>query len=345
VEVAAWLVCSAIEIYPAHTTPFDCSANSANARFSSTEFRLCLLADGRLRMADSPAARVYWYPYDQGRSPGVASAAGDAPLRSDVGWNGVCTTDGHVTLDIDDGQRLLAGHLLPPCSIAGSLTSSTSQGGRFEVNISYIELPGDGNSRRAGTWDELLGLLRQLRMYERRLHVAAAAATGKGVGTESAVDFSSYLPLEAMFAVCSFLSVPDVLSLGACSQVLRHICTDPWLWKQIYGRRFGTHTLLVPLNDDASDAEETQQQHEIEELHEGFDTPVAEAKRMWSGQAWPSLPPYTGDPDNSEDEDDWLGRYKSAITMNSLVQTGLVVNEGLFILDGVCHTCPLEMWP
>jgi hypothetical protein len=129
-----------------------------------------------------------------------------------------------------------------------------------------------------------------------------------------------------------------VLSLGACSQVLRHICTDPWLWKQIYGRRFGTHTLLVPLNDDASDAEETQQ-HEIEELHEGFGTPVAEARGMWSGQAWPAHPPYTADPDNSEDEDDWLGRYKRAISMNALVQTGLVVNEGLFILDGVCHTC------
>jgi hypothetical protein len=71
---------------------------------------------------------------------------------------------------------------------------------------------------------------------------------------------------------------------------------------------------------------------------------------MWSGQAWPGLPPYSGDADNSEDEDDWLGRYKRAISMNSLVQSGLVVNEGLVILDGVAHTCLLSrslwrLWP
>jgi hypothetical protein len=64
---------------------------------------------------------------------------------------------------------------------------------------------------------------------------------------------------------------------------------------------------------------------------------------MWSGQAWQALPHYTGDPYNSEDEDDWLGRYKRAISMNSLVQSGLIVNEGLFILDGVCHTCLLSI--
>ena len=115
---------------------------------TSKDFALCLSADGLLR-TDEASTNLPWYPLE-----GNTRTA----LRTDEGgWRGVCSSHGHVTLlargSLPKSQaqaqvhnkttsigRLLAGRLLPPCSLAGTVTTTSEAAatGRFEIVINNI---------------------------------------------------------------------------------------------------------------------------------------------------------------------------------------------------------------
>jgi hypothetical protein len=130
-----------------------------------------------------------------------------------------------------------------------------------------------------------------------------------------------------------------VQSLGRCSHVFNRICSDPWLWKQLYQRRFGPHTLLAPQVAAAGSDDPRTHQAAIEDLREGFATPVADVQSMWNRQPWPTttprgLPALVTDDDNENEEVDWKKRYELAAHKDSDYLSSLAINDGLYIVDG-----------
>jgi hypothetical protein len=342
-EVLARLVCIATEIYP--------EGEGEDLRYCTKAFALYLTPDGRLRTDEaSSGSSLPWYALGNERTV----------VRTDEGgWRGVCSSDGHVTLQASGSlpkaqaqaqtttvDRLLAGRLLPPCSLAGTVTTTSSAAaGRFEIVIVSVELVAAGQPAVPATWDHLLGLLKRLRAYERSQ--GSTAGQGGHGDDGGGVDFSAYLPLEAIFSVCSFLPVFGVQSLGRCSHVFHRICSDPWLWKQLYQRRFGPHTLLVPQVAAAGSDDPRAQQAAIEDLREGFSTPVADVRSIWNRQPWPTttppgLPALVND-DSENEEVDWKRRYELATRKDYDYLSSLVINDGLYIVDGAHF--PLHLHP
>ncbi|ELR24508.1 uncharacterized protein ACA1_105480 [Acanthamoeba castellanii str. Neff] len=137
-EVLARLVCIATEIYP--------EGEGEDLRYCTKAFALYLTADGRLRTDEpSSGSSLPWY----------ALGNEHTVVRTDEGgWRGVCSSDGHVTLQASGSlpkaqaqpqtttvDRLLAGRLLPPCSLAGTVTTTSAAApGRFEIVIVSVEL-------------------------------------------------------------------------------------------------------------------------------------------------------------------------------------------------------------
>ncbi|ELR24506.1 uncharacterized protein ACA1_105360 [Acanthamoeba castellanii str. Neff] len=74
------------------------------------------------------------------------------------------------------------------------------------------------------------------------------------------------------------------------------------------------------------------QQAAIEDLREGFSTPVADP---WPTTTPPGLPALVND-DSENEEVDWKRRYELATRKDSDYLSSLVINDGLYIVDG--HT-------
>jgi len=336
------------DIIPLPSAKFRCTivhispSAGEDTRLTTEPLTMCLRADGRVRFqAEVPL--IKW------RTSALRQVRARC-LRKDSSIEGTCCSDGHFVLRAvpavystaeEEEQRswMLAGRLMPPCSISGSVSRLGQQEGRFEVVVETIELPSDGASSglskkqhpQPATWDLALSVMKWLKAHQPK---QMQQNEEEGEQEESRSDFSTYLPTEAIGQVIFLLPVSSVASLSACSRMFHWLCSSAWVWKRLFYSDFlqPRHLLREPPTHRQLPPKQ-QKRPGLADLSEGFSTSIETAETIWNSWPWPVPGEVGGEGKGKQGTDvHWKQRYKQMLQQEGL--DWLVLNEGDFVLNG-----------